>query len=43
MSSLDQDAMVGAVVLSGGVEGRFLTDAAARALGALQTLRHPAD
>jgi enoyl-CoA hydratase len=39
--SVDQDPSVGAVVLTGGVEGRFLTHADPRELGGLQELPHP--
>ena len=40
-SSVDQDASVGAVVFTGGVEGRFLTHADPREFGAFQKLPHP--
>ena len=40
-SSVDQDATVGAVVLTGGVEGRFLTHADPREFGAFQKVPHP--
>jgi enoyl-CoA hydratase/carnithine racemase len=40
-SSVDHDPTVGAVVLTGGVEGRFLTHADPRELGAIQKLPHP--
>lgn len=40
-SSVDQDATVGAVVLTGGVEGRFLTHADPREFGDFQKLPHP--
>jgi hypothetical protein len=39
-SAVDRDATVGAVVLIGGVEGRFLTQADPRELGGLQSLPH---
>jgi enoyl-CoA hydratase/carnithine racemase len=40
-SAVDRDPTVGAVVLTGGVEGRFLTQADPRELGGLQSLPHP--
>jgi enoyl-CoA hydratase len=40
-SSVDGDATVGAVVLTGGVEGRFLTHADPRELGGMQNFPHP--
>ena len=40
-SSVDHDPTVGAVVLTGGVEGRFLTHLDARELGGIQDLPHP--
>jgi len=40
-SAVDHDPTVGAVVLTGGVEGRFLTHADPREFGALQKLPHP--
>jgi enoyl-CoA hydratase len=40
-SNLDRDATVGAVVLTGGVEGRFLTHADPRELGGMQNFPHP--
>ena len=40
-SAVDHDATVGAVVLTGGVEGRFLTHADPHELGAIQKLPHP--
>src|SRR4051794_3492131 len=40
-SAVDRDPTVGAVVLTGGVEGRFLTMADPRELGGLQSLPHP--
>jgi enoyl-CoA hydratase len=40
-SSVDRDATVGAVVLTGGVEGRFLTHVDPRELSAVQQLPHP--
>jgi enoyl-CoA hydratase len=39
--SVDQDSTVGAVVLTGGVEGRFLTHADPLELGGMQDLPHP--
>lgn len=39
--SVDRDSTVGAVVLTGGVEGRFLTHADPRELGGMQKLPHP--
>jgi enoyl-CoA hydratase len=39
--SVDRDGTVGAVVLTGGMEGRFLTHADPREFGALQRLPHP--
>jgi enoyl-CoA hydratase len=41
-SSVDHDATVGAVVLTGGVEGRFLTHLDARELGSMQKVPLPA-
>ena len=40
-SSVDGDATIGAVVLTGGVEGRFLTHADPREFGSFQTIPHP--
>lgn len=40
-SSVDQDATIGAVVLTGGVQGRFLTHADPREFGAFQKLPLP--
>ena len=40
-SSVDRDATVGAVVLTGGVEGRFLTHLDARELGSIQKVPLP--
>lgn len=40
-SLVDDDATIGAVVLTGGVEGRFLTHADPREFGDLQRLPHP--
>jgi enoyl-CoA hydratase/carnithine racemase len=40
-SSVDRDASVGVVVLTGGVEGRFLTHADPREFAAMQRLPHP--
>lgn len=40
-SAVDQDATVGAVVLTGGVEGRFLTHADPREFGAFQKVPLP--
>ena len=40
-SSVDHDATVGAVVLTGGVDGRFLTHADPREFGSFQKLPHP--
>jgi enoyl-CoA hydratase len=40
-SSVDDDATVGAVVLTGGVEARFLTHADPREFGSFQKLPHP--
>lgn len=40
-SSVDHDATVGAVVLTGGVKGRFLTHADPREFGAFHNLPHP--
>lgn len=40
-SCVDHDATVGAVVLTGGVEGRFLTHVDPREFGALQKVPHP--
>jgi enoyl-CoA hydratase len=40
-SSADRDATVGAIVLTGGVEGRFLTHADPRELGGMQNFPHP--
>lgn len=40
-SSVDHDATIGAVVLTGGVEGRFLTHADPREFGAFQKLHLP--
>lgn len=40
-SCVDHDATVGAVVLTGGVKGRFLTHADALELGAIQQIPHP--
>ena len=40
-SCVDQDATIGAVVLTGGVEGRFLTHADPHEFGAIQKLPHP--
>src|SRR3954467_13573833 len=40
-SAVDRDPTVGAVVLTGGVEGRFLTQADPHELGGLQALPHP--
>jgi len=40
-TSVDRDPTVGAVVLTGGVEGRFLTHLDPHELGALQKLPHP--
>lgn len=40
-SLVDDDATVGAVVLTGGAEGRFLSHADPREFGALQQLPHP--
>lgn len=39
--AVDRDATVGAFVLTGGVEGRFLTHADPRELGGMQTIPHP--
>jgi enoyl-CoA hydratase len=39
--AVDRDRSVGAVVLTGGVEGRFLTHADPRELGGMQDLPHP--
>ena len=41
-SSVDRDPTVGAVVLTGGVEGRFLTHLDARELGSIQNIPLPA-
>src|SRR4051812_48501558 len=38
---VDRDATVGAVVLTGGVEGRFLTHADPRELGGMANFPHP--
>src|SRR5262245_23230016 len=40
-SGVDDDATVGAVVLTGGVEGRFLTHADPHEFGAFQRVPHP--
>jgi enoyl-CoA hydratase/carnithine racemase len=40
-SSVDRDATIGAVVLTGGVEGRFLTHLDARELGSIQNVPLP--
>ena len=39
---VDRDATVGAVVLTGGIEGRFLTHLDARELGGIQKIPFPA-
>ena len=39
--SVDRDPTIGAVVLTGGVEGRFLTHVDPREFGAIQKLPHP--
>ena len=39
--AVDEDPTIGAVVLTGGVQGRFLTHADPREFGALQQLPHP--
>ena len=39
--NVDHDPTIGAVVLTGGVEGRFLTHADPREFGAIQQLPHP--